>query len=68
MLLLGLVLLTSCATHVVSNPPYQCPPLSPEVLDEYDVLKRSGLSPKLRAWVRETDRVCRANAALLPKE
>lgn len=68
LLLLVSVWLPSCATPVVSNLPYQCPPLTEAILDDYEVLQRAGLSTKLRAWVRETDRVCRANAALLPKE
>lgn len=64
--LLGLFVLASgCAGVVVSPEPYRCPPLTPELLAEYEQLFESNQAPGLRAWIRETERACRANEALL---
>lgn len=69
MSLLGLGLLVSaCATVSVDPPPYQCIPLNDELLDEYERLTQDPTYAQLRAWVRETDKVCRANAALVQPE
>jgi hypothetical protein len=63
---LGLLVLGSgCATVVVSPEPYQCPVLTQQILDEYEVLTQDPRVSRLRAYVRETERVCRANAQLL---
>ena len=43
---------------------YRCPPLTEALLDEYELLVEADITPELRAWIRETDRVCRANAKL----
>ena len=76
--LLGCVVLASslgCATVTVSPEPYRCPPLTNDILDEYQGLMTldehlvedgdTPLSMKLRAWVREADKACRANLQLL---
>lgn len=57
--------MSGCATAIVSPEPYQCPILLDEILNEYEMLMTENKAPQLRAWVRETEKVCRANAALL---
>lgn len=52
----------------MSPRPYRCPPLTAVLRDEYKQLVDTGNAPALRAWIRETDKVCRANAALLHSE
>lgn len=67
--LLGLLISTvGCTTVVMSPRPYRCPPLTPAQRDEYKNLVTLGEAPALRAWIRETEKVCRANAALLHSE
>lgn len=63
---LGFVLLAiGCATIVISPEPFQCPELTGEILDEYEVLVSEGRAEQLRAYVREVDKACRANSQLL---
>ncbi len=61
------VLVTGCANVIVSPAPYQCPPLTEDIVDEYAALVRLAdpETTKLRAWVREADKACRANERLL---
>jgi hypothetical protein len=68
MSLLGLWLLVSgCATVVISPEPYACPPLEDIHLSEYSNLMDMPEVPSssLRAWIREADKACRANEQLL---
>lgn len=66
---LGCALLVSgCASVIVSPRPKACPPLTDEILNEYDnLIQVSNEIPtsQLRAWVREADKACRANELLL---
>jgi hypothetical protein len=67
MSLIGCALSASgCRTVVVATDPYYCPPfyLEDERIDQYALLYRENLAPAVRAWVREADRICRANNAL----
>lgn len=59
------VLVSACAGVVVSPEPYRCPPLTSELLNEYELLYQTNQVPGLRAWIREAERACRANEALL---
>lgn len=63
-----MLLASACATVIVSPEPFHCPPLTEDILDEYEVLMGLDLTPELRAWVREADRACRANAALIKED
>ena len=66
----------ACATAVSVTEPYSCDPFhtDPQRTTEYqemwegDLRRRENANPPLttavRAWIRETDRVCRANNAL----
>ena len=58
------VLMTGCAAVVVAPEPYACPDLTEEIIAEYEDLVNYDAAPGLRAWVREADRVCRANEEL----
>ena len=56
----------SCATHaVVEVEPALCPPFTEAELDDYDRLEDSGFGPNLRAWIRDAERACRANEAIV---
>ena len=61
------VLVTGCVNVVVSPRPYMCPRLTEDIVDEYAALTRltDPETTKLRAWVREADKACRANERLL---
>lgn len=66
MSLLGSTLLvTACATVVIAPEPYICPPITDKVLDQYTLLVSNPETDSLRAWIRETDKACRANERLL---
>lgn len=71
-MLLGVVALgAGCATIVVDPAPFECPPLTESLLDEYESLDTCSTEVPviaLQSWVREADRACRANQALLNKE
>ncbi len=68
--------LTACATDVVIAEPYKCSPFhanlraTQQYFAQWDVdihLAEVGLPPEtdaLRGWIREADRVCRANNRL----
>jgi hypothetical protein len=64
-LLGSLLLVSGCQTTVVAPEPYQCPQLLAAHLDEYEILMGLGVGHKLRAYVREADKACRANEALI---
>ncbi len=66
LLLMSLLGSTACVTAVVIGEPYRCQPIdeAPAALAQYKELRASKTAPRLRAWVREADRVCRANNAL----
>lgn len=66
MSLSGLMLsISGCQTPAMIKP-YEGPPFfaSIERLDEYEALKDADKAPKIRAWIREADRVIRSNNAL----
>ena len=60
---------------VISIEPTLCPPYTLEILDEHDALaeldriqvEHGGppVSPRLRAWVREAEKACRANEEIV---
>ena len=63
------MLVTGCVTtEVYLTEPYLCPPLTEKLLDSYKELMAADLAPDLRAWIRETDRVCRANKHLTKRK
>jgi hypothetical protein len=57
---------SGCRTIVVATDPYYCDPFYTDDarIDQYAMLYREDLAPAVRAWVREADRVCRANNSL----
>ena len=65
MLLLAAVCIASCRTTPTIEP-YPCDPFHSDAvrLEEYQQLMDEGRAPLIRAWIREADRVCRANNAL----
>ena len=65
LLVLAAVCTASCKTTPTIEP-YACEPFPSTYaqLEEYEWLKATGQAPKIRAWIREADRVCRANNAL----
>ena len=64
-LLLAAVSLASCKTTPTIEP-YACEPFptTQAQIEEYEWLRSTGQAPLIRAWIREADRVCRANNAL----
>lgn len=60
-----MLLVTGCAHIVIAPEPYLCPPLTDEILNEYELLMQQPATDSLRAWVREADKACRANEQLL---
>jgi hypothetical protein len=62
------VCVSACAKPIAIVEPTPCPPYTLELLEEQEALAVTGAAPQLRAWVRETERVCRANEALLDDE
>ncbi len=66
LLLMSLLGLTGCTKPIVIGKPYPCEPFHIDIerIEEYVALAEAGAAPSVRAWVRETDRVCRANNEL----
>ena len=62
--LIGLSVSACCTTPMIE--PYRGEPFfaSEDRLDEYEALMIAEQAPAIRAWVREADRVLRANNAL----
>ena len=60
---LGVVLCVSgCVSGgIVEAPPVLCPPYGFAEFEDYEALADERLAPSLRAWVRQTEKVCRAN-------
>jgi len=61
---------SGCATNLGSCEPAQGQPYlsSPQRAAEYIQLFEGGVAPETRAWIRETDRVIRANRAYVGLE
>lgn len=70
MVLLGVsVWLSGCSTKtMVEAPPKLCPTFTFAAFEDQTALAEERVAPSLRAWVRETEKVCRANEALLGVE
>jgi hypothetical protein len=69
MVLLGVgVCVSACVKPIAVVEPTPCPPYTLAQLEEQEALADAGAAPALRAWVRETERVCRANEALIDDE
>jgi len=66
LLLLSLVGLSGCVTNITTGEPYPCTTFDSDVklFDEYVELVEAGVATNIRAWIRETDRVCHANNKL----
>jgi len=64
--LLALASVCAGCKTIPSLEPYAGEPFfaSEQRLDEYEELMREGRAPTIRAWIREADRVIRANNAL----
>ena len=55
-------LASGCVTKTIASvDPILCPPLGATEFQEYEHLSDESLAPALRAWIRETEKRCRAN-------
>lgn len=62
------VCVSACAKPIAIVEPTPCPPYTFALLGEQEALAATGAAPQLRAWVREVERICRANEALIYDE
>lgn len=62
----SVLVFAACATNSIPTDPAVGEPFwaSEERLDEYVELMNRGEAPSIRAWIREADRVIRANNAM----
>lgn len=55
-------LVSGCVTKTIASvDPVLCPPFGAAEFREYESLAVATLAPTLRAWIRETEKRCRAN-------
>ncbi len=66
LLLMSVLGSTGCVNVISTTNPFACDPFHTDAdrIEQYAEMVTTDTAPAVRAWVREADRVCRANNEL----